>query len=501
MGLFRSERGIGRGEIAESRIEAPFFAIFMMLCTAVILAVHLRFQNQNVTLALAVSLIVFGTTVVRVDYGVYILVMAMLFSPEIFAGHEYSGERPLNVRYDDVLIVVIFLGVLVKLAFEGRQSLWHPNPINLGIAAYYGVCIISTLLALRANLPAWDKRTGFFVMLKMAEFYMVFILVGNAIRTRAEVRRQLILFFIVAAIVCIYGVLQVGAGQRVSAPFESGGDTEPNTFGGYLTLVISIAIGLYVYAPTLRLKLLLCLFAIGAFVPFLFTLSRASYVALLAAIVTAGLYGRKPLLLVSVVGILLASPILMPEEVKDRVNYTFQRGAGEPVTVAGRETGIQVDKSTHERIYVWRKVWFILHVAPWFGGGVSWESVMDSQYARVILESGLFGITAFLFLQQLLFRTARQASRWSSDWLGRGLGLGMTAGVVGMVVHGIGTITFLIIRIMEPFWFLMALTVVMRTLALQEHAQRRASERARTAAANRGITPPTRGVQAPAADA
>lgn len=474
MALFRSERGIGRGEVAESRVEVPFFAAFMVVCAVLLLASHIYFANHYVTVALAVSLVVFGTTAVRVDYGVYILVMAMLLSPEIFMGYKYSGARALNVRYNDVLIPVIFIGVLVKTAFEGRKTLWHPSPVNAGILAYCSVCIISTLLALRANLPAWDKRTAFFVMLKMAEFYMIFILVGNAIRTRDQVRKQLSLFFVVAVIICLYGIFSMRTLARVSAPFEAGG-TEPNTFGGYLTLVIAVAIGLFATAPTRNKRMLFLSIAVMAFIPFLYTLSRASYVALLAAMVALGIAGRRLVVLGAVAAILVASPIVMPENVKERVNYTFQRGAGKPLRVAGYDTGLQVDKSTHERLYVWRKVTFILQHAPWFGGGVSWETVMDSQYARVILETGLFGLAAFLFLQYRLLRTAREAHRWSRDWLSRGLGLGMIAGIVGIIVHSLGTISFLIIRIMEPFWFLMALTAVVRSLAFEEARRVRAT--------------------------
>jgi len=483
MALFRSERGIGRGEVAESRIEAPFFAAFMICCVALLLVAHLYFANQSITMVLAVSMVVFGITVVRVDYGVYILVIAMLLSPEIYGGYKYSGERPMNIRYGDVLIAVIFVGVMVKLSFEGRARLWRTSPVNAGIVTYYGVCCFSTLLALRANMPAWRWETAFFVMLKMAEFYMIFFLVGNAIRTREEVRRQLTLFLVVALIICGYGIMSMRTLDRVGAPFEARG-TEPNTLGGYLTIVMCIAMGLYAYAPTRAKRFLFLGVAAFAFIPFLYTLSRASYIALLVAILTLGIAGRKLLILGALAAILILSPILMPEEVKDRVNYTFQRGTGVPLVIGSHEIGLEVDKSTYERVYVWRKVGFILHVAPWFGGGVSWESVMDSQYARVILETGLFGLGAFLFLQWRLWRTAREAHRWSRDWLCRGLGLGMMATVAGIIVHGFGTISFVIIRIMEPFWFLMALAVTVRTLAIEDHARR--VQAARQAQAIRG---------------
>ena len=60
----------------------------------------------------------------------------------------------------------------------------------------------------------------------------------------------------------------------------------------------------------------------------------------------------------------------------------------------------------------------------------------------------------FLSLLYKLFKTARQGYLWSEDWVARGVCLGGAASVVALIVHGFGTITFLIVRIMEPFWLL-----------------------------------------------
>jgi len=461
--------------VAESRVEVPFLAAFMILCAAGLLFVHSHFQSSSVTIAAAVSMIVFGATIVRVDFGIYVLVASMLLSPEIDLGATGAGDREINVRYDDILIIVIFFGALVKSAFEGRERLWRQTPVNAGIVSYYLVCIISSLLALRANLAAWDRRDAFFVMLKMVEFYMVFFLVGNALRDMRDVRRHLTFFFIVAMIVCGYCIATAGSVERVGTPFEAQG-AEPNTLGGYLIIVMCAAGGLYTQSPSRRLSILFVLLMAAAFVPFLFTLSRASYIGLLVAILALGILARKTSVILAVVTILVLSPVLMPPDVKDRVNYTFQRGGGEPVVIAGRSLGLQVDKSTHERLYVWEKVKYTLSVAPWFGGGVSWGKVLDSQYARVVMETGLLGLAAFLFLQYRLYRTAQEAFRWSRDWVGRGLAVGSLAATIGLITHSLGTISFLIIRIMEPYWFLMALTVVVRAVAVEEYAIRMQGE-------------------------
>lgn len=465
--LFRSEQGIGRGETPESQLEVPFFIAFTLLSGCIVLGFHLYFHQTSWTVALAASFLVFGLTFIRVEFGVFMLVLSMLLSPEISVGAVgAAAERTLNIRYEDILIVVVFAGVLLKLGFERDGTLWRVSPVNMGIAAYYTVCVLSTLLAYRLSLPAWDERSAFFVMLKMLEFYMVFVLVSRSIRTMNDVRYQLAAFFVVALVVAVYATYSIRLLDRVSAPFEQGG-TEPNTLGGYLTIVMCVAAGLMVHAPTRAKRLLFLALVVVAFIPFLYTLSRASYFSFMVALAALGLRSKQFVFIALIAGVIVVSPFIMPEKVKARVNMTFE---GEPVVIAGMDTGLTADKSTQERIYVWGKVRHTLRWAPWFGGGVSWETVLDSQYARVLIETGVIGFCAFLFLLYRILLTTHQAYMWSPDWVGKGLALGAFAATIGMIVHSLGTISFLIVRIMMPFWYVLGLTAVVRWRALLHHA-------------------------------
>ncbi|MFA6241035.1 MAG: hypothetical protein WC655_08905, partial [Candidatus Hydrogenedentales bacterium] len=399
MALFGSpEYQIGRGEVAESHVEFPFFIGFMLFSAVGLLVFHSVVQIPSFTVALGVSLFLFAVTVLRVDWGVSFLVVAMLLSPEIAGREVGSGNRTLQVRYDDILIVVVFLGVLMKMVFEGKGSFWLHNPINKGIVFYYAVCLWSTMFAFRLALPLFDQSEAFFTLLKIAEYYMIFVLVGNAIRSYSQIRWQIGVFFAVGSVISVYALYSrfLSGVERVSAPFETGG-TEPNTLGGYLVLVMCIAVAMLLKAPTKQLRIVMLGLTLLAFVPFLFTLSRASYLAWVTALFVLGVMAKKPALIVLTILVLVFSQFIMPAEVVERVNYTFQRGSGVDLSVGGVDTGLQVDKSTHERIYVWGKVKYNLYVWPWFGGGVSWDRVLDSQYARVLIETGLFGFATFVF--------------------------------------------------------------------------------------------------------
>ncbi len=467
------ERAIGRGEVAESQLEAPIFMLLMGVAAVGLAGVHLYYQNTSLTVAAAISLLAFGATIFRVEYGLYLLLIAMLLSPEIEYGEVGRDVgRDLSLRYDDILIVVIFLGVLVKNAFEGRPLAWRGSPINAGIVAYYGVCLLSTLFALRLSVGAWDQDLAFFVLVKMVEFYLIFFMVGMAVTNMGEIRRQLGVFLAVSAVVSAYGIASIGTQPRVSAPFEAGG-TEPNTFGGYLMIVMVVALSLGLIAATGRRRLFLLAIAGLAAMPFLMTLSRASYGALLATLVVWGVMTRRFWIPAVVTIAVLAAPLLMPKEVVTRVQSTFEP-SGVPVDIplVGE---IIIDKSAYERVYVWEKVRHNLRVWPFFGGGIAWGSILDSQFARVIIETGLVGFAAFVFLLWRILLTTRQTHEWSRDPVAKALAVAMFALTLGLIVHSFGTISFLIVRIMEPYWFLLALVTVSRQIAILDHQQRRAA--------------------------
>ena len=471
MALFRSERDIGRGETPESQVEGPLIGLFIMVAVGATLAVQALFDNPAITAAVAVSIAVFVITIFRVNFGIYLLVIAMLLSPEVSGREMGAGERNLVLRYDDLLIFVVFLGVMLRQTFDESPRYFLPTPINWAIGAYMLVVTIATARGFYYNVPAYDTFTAQFVYMKMWQYFLIFFLVGISITSMDMIRKQLILFFAVSLIVSFYAIYSIGALARVSAPFESGG-TEPNTLGGYLMVIVCVAAGLYTQLKSNRTRLMLAAIMVISIIPFLFTLSRASYLAFIAAAIALGVVSRWYIFVVGTVAILFLSPYLMPTEVRERVNYTFQEGSGEHVSVFGMDTGLQVDKSTYERIYVWQKVRYNLTVWPWLGGGVYWGRVLDSHYARVLIESGILGFMTFLFLQFQILRCTRQTFRWQDDPMAKGLAIGVFAATIGLIVHSFGTVTFLIIRIMGPFWFLMALTMAARELAIHQHYQR-----------------------------
>jgi O-antigen ligase len=95
---------------------------------------------------------------------------------------------------------------------------------------------------------------------------------------------------------------------------------------------------------------------------------------------------------------------------------------------------------------------------------------MDAQYPRIMVETGLLGLVTFFMLIHAVHKACMQVFRAASDPLYRGLAMGTLAGLAGLMVHGLGSNTFIIVRIMEPFWLVVGMVVAVSKMDPGEQA-------------------------------
>src|SRR2546427_153502 len=276
--------------------------------------------------------------------------------------------------------------------------------------------------------------------------------------------------FITAAIVSVIGLAQVPSGERVSAPFE-GEIGEPNTFGGYLLFMMAIAAGVAFETESLRRRAQ-CLILLGLMaVPFFFTLSRASYLGLIPAFLVIARYTTRRRFVVGLIlfGLVLSPALVFvaPKAVKDRVTYTFKEEKGSDTVRVGK---VAFDPSTSARLISFKSALAGFARRPIFGWGVTGFGFMDAQYARVLAETGLVGLAAFLWLMWAVGRHALGVYATRGDPEERGLVLGFLAGFAGLLIHGFGSNTFIIVRIMEPFWLITGIVMMIPALEAKERA-------------------------------
>jgi O-antigen ligase len=439
-------------------------ALIWILAAALIylLAGPVASTAPGTTLTLALGAAIMVVAFMSTEAAIYILICSMLLSPEFGATQGgIAEERSVTVRAEDLLILLIGFSWFARSAIQKELGLFPHTPLNRPIVLYIVACAFPTALGIMAGRI--QPLSGVFYILKYIEYFVIFFMVVNFMYTQKHAKAFLTTALITCVIICLYGIAQIPGGERVSAPFEGRGG-EPNTLGGYLVLMWSIVLGLYLTSSSPRLRRWMLVMSVLIVVPLMFTLSRASWGAALAMYVVLIVLSQRRLLLIGAAILLAAiSPILLPPQVTYRVMNTFQAVRGYEATE--RIGTIALDPSASARVTTDRRAFQAWQESPIWGYGITGSGIfLDSQYFRTLVELGLIGLGAFLWLVWTAFRIGLHTYRTARTEFSRGLSLGYMAGLAGLMVHGIGSTTFIIIRIMEPFWLLTAIVLLMPTI-------------------------------------
>ncbi len=189
--------------------------------------------------------------------------------------------------------------------------------------------------------------------------------------------------------------------------------------------------------------------------------SRASYIAFVVmypSLVILSKKFRKTLIFIGLI-IILLTPIIFSGGIYgtlvERIKYTFSGSYGR----------FDIDTSGAARLITWQRLmkekW---PQKPFFGWGITGLGFIDSQYVRTIIEVGVIGTAFFLLLLYKIFtETRRIFKKTKIDW-SKGIIVGFMAAHISLLFHAITTNTFIIVRIMEPFWFLLAVIMALPKL-------------------------------------
>lgn len=163
-----------------------------------------------------------------------------------------------------------------------------------------------------------------------------------------------------------------------------------------------------------------------------------------------------------------------------RALFTFSQPKEAGQLMVGKT---RIDTSTSARLRSIQRVIlndFLQHA--FLGYGVTGYVFLDAQFPKVLAETGLIGLFVFIYLLRTIYINARNAYHTTTDPLYKGLTLGYLAGFWAMLAHAIGSNTFIIVRIMEPFWFLTAMVIMVPILQPEAFEENKAGLPIRQAA-------------------
>jgi len=450
-----------------------FFFVISFLLVALLAGFLITQYSATFLFMGIVVLIIFTVSFINIEWGLYLIILSMLLSPEFMAGDTGGASlgRGVTLRLEDFLLAVIGLSWLARNAIDKELGLFLKTPLNKAIFFYVLACVLSTGFGIMAGRV--ELKTGSLFLLKYIEYFVLFFMMVNHVRNTDQVKRFIICLFNTCFIASIIGAFQIPGGGRVSAPFE-GEIGEPNTFGGYLLFMGMVAAGLLAKTKSLKYKQILAVILLFIIPPFLFTQSRSSYLAAVPALLALGLMTDRRLIIVGLVAVLfMVSPLFLPKVVKNRIMYTFNQPEARGQIQIGE---FRLDTSTSARLISWRKALSDWPKHPLLGYGVTGYQFVDAQFPRVLLETGILGLVAFLYLLYSIAKLTLQNLKEVNTPLYQGLGIGFFSGFVGLIVHAIGANTFIIVRIMEPFWFFVGIVTVLPMLEREQVEQRRDTE-------------------------
>lgn len=438
------------------------------LTAAIFLAIWIGRAPTYLPLMVVGAAILFLASLLHAEAGLVILILSMLLSPELSLGSAggtgLQGSRSVVLRTEDIILILVGVAWLARMAIHKDLGAIRRTRLNAFIGAFIASCFLSTLIGIETGRVR--PTVGLCYVVKYVEYFIIFFITVNYVRSPRQLRRLLAASLVTAGLIVIYAYWQIPSGVRPSAPFE-GMRGEPNTLGGYLVMVIAVTAAIALTVKDVRWRRGCALLAIGSLPPLLATLSRSSWLALggtlLTLLILSPSRGRLAMIGVLLLVILL---LVQPANVVERIAYTFQGGEG------GVGLGsMRFDSSSSARLSSWSTALGAFTRHPFLGWGITGYGFLDAQYFRVLVELGMLGLAAFAALIAATGRTFYVAFRQLRDPLHRALALGMSATLGGLVIHAIGANTFIIIRIMEPFWLLTGLVLAAMSMEASPHLE------------------------------
>ena len=453
-----------RAEIFAAGIELSWLKRIGAVLCILLAGAAIAFLPLTLSGAIVVGAIVLVLTLIRVEYGLCLLLFAIPFGSlrQISAG-------PFTISLAEVLTVILFASWLAQMMAQRKVEITFTR-LFLPLVVFLTVLLLSTLVA--SSLSTSLKE-----VLKWLELAMVFLVVASSVKERRQINLLIGALLAAGLLEALYGMYQFFTrsgpegfllGERFLRAFGTFG--QPNPFAGYLGLVLPLTLGLAMGAIlkrgsfNLRPFFLFGAIALVLLAAILMSLSRGAWLAFSAAIsVMAMMVSRRALvylsLLLFLVAILLGLGAFnaLPTPVTARLSIITDYVRifdVRKVTVTPENWAIV------ERMANWQAAWGMFSDHPLLGVGIGnygvvyphyalegWENTTGhahNYYLNLLAETGIVGLGAYLAFWIVAFvyagkalarvRQARQRYGTISNY---GVVLGVLGTMVALSVHNL----------------------------------------------------------------
>ncbi|MDI6759774.1 MAG: O-antigen ligase family protein [Candidatus Brocadiaceae bacterium] len=429
----------------------------------------------KVVFVLMGGLVAFCITMLRLEYGLIILVFAFPWTLQVKIAT--IAGAPFDIGSDDAVLLGMLLGWLAHIATE-KVGLFPPSPLNLPIVAFVtwaGLSFVSLGLTQGTSVLAICGLHLF----KWMELALVYFIVLRVVNTEELAKKFVVLSLISCAVIVAvqlalmitghYAITEYGGAEaRIVIP-----GVESNAIlGAYYLLSFGIVLSLLV-SMGIRHKGLLIAFAAAVSIGLFFTYNRASYLGMATILLVLTISGggaKVRFLFIFLIIALCVLAYFLPAVVQ-RVSMTFHT---EPGGV------LQFETSASDRLDMWGRAIKIFVERPtnlligigFFGAHFhkAWgHTSIHNQFLTYLIEMGIVGFAIFCWLMKRVFHQALLLYRLSSgDYFCKAFSIGFLAGVIGILVDAFFNEVLESARIMGPLWFMIALIVALKNIKEEE---------------------------------
>ncbi|MFQ5905396.1 MAG: O-antigen ligase family protein [bacterium] len=362
----------------------------------------------------------------------------------------------VSITLEQASIVLAFLAWSTALVLGFRPD-YRKGMIELAFLLLLASQLISSVFSLRMSESFFGVRDLFFIC--------IVYLFATLTRTRRRLKEFVYLFLFSATLMSVYGLVESGMGvQRITAT-----QSTPLTFSGILVIAFSIGFSFFVFGANRRKRIILGPQLAVIFAALLLSHTRSSWIGAFCAIVLIGMLRSKWLVL----GLFLLAGgayFMLPGSLGSRAKSIFN----------------PYEPSNYMRIVLFRSSPRVIRDHPITGVGlVDLLPIYDkyvypqvpenlrherlghfhNNLVQVTVQTGIFGLTIFVFLMFNIVRSEWDGYRAAGDRFLKCISLGNLAAFTGFFINGMFEYNFGDSEVIMLIWFTLGLSIACRRLS------------------------------------
>lgn len=449
------------GFLASALSAVPLLAVMTLVVAAVILFMDYEKATLVVALYTAIEFLF------RSVMGKPMSQLMSLFGKRAYFDFISVQTNSTLASYWDELAMLACLGIwFYKWFVVQKEKPLRKTPLDISLILFMGVGVVLLFVA------APDLTVGIEGLRVVIQYMFWFFIVTQLLKSPEGAKRLLNILVLTGLLVSLYGIYQFVIAVDIPAQWTDAGEgyvrtrvfsifTRPNMLAGYLTLLIPIAVGLFVGDKNKVRKVYYAAATLIMGICLLFTMARQGWIACCVALVVFIWYKNKKLLLPALLGIVAVFVFCMffLPSVSSRILYLLS-----PEYITSSMKGGRILRWTQGMELFKQYFWTGMGLGQ-YGGSVALSHKLnnspslDNYYLKTAVEMGIFGLTALVMLMYNIIAWCSRAAAKIQDQMHKDWVYGIVAGLAGVILYNFTENMLEIPLISSYFW--MAAGVVM----------------------------------------